>query len=164
MNSFFNNQLTQFILVSLQLLFWFDFGVAQPVLGGNPKSFELQLRQSGQQIQSLNITGYDGRILMAENRQTDIMWQSKFGQDIPQEIDVLTAGSKMTLPDGSVITRLEIIAEGATSVRSKMDQFLLAPGVQVYIYADGEFSNEILGPYTSIHNKVNGTRGSSIIN
>jgi lysyl endopeptidase len=143
------DELMKRISLLLSLLLSVLSAQTQPSAGGSPRSFKYN--NLIQTFTGLTLTAPDKNLIAAEDEQTEK--QGGFytiGREIPANIDFLSTGSWLALPEGGKICRLQISADGAEALALNYSSFEIASGCELYIY--DESRKQVLGAYNHNNN------------
>ena len=122
--------------------------ISQVSQGGNPKSFNLNLRSN---INEKVMDYIDVEALIQEDKQADKEIPFRFGYDIPVNINLENSGTWDLLDDGSRIWRIKIKSEDAFSINLIFDEYRLPNGAELFAYSEN--FEMVLGAFTSFNNK-----------
>ena len=130
------------------ILFLINVIIGQVSQGGNPKSFELNLRSN---INETVMDYIDVEALINEDKQADKEIPFRFGYDIPVNINIENSGTWDLLDDGSRIWRIKIKSEDAFSINLIFNEYHLPKGAELFAYSEN--FEMVLGAFTSFNNK-----------
>ena len=130
------------------ILFLINVVIGQVSQGGNPKSFNLNLRSN---INEKVMDYIDVEALIQEDKQADKEIPFRFGYDIPVNINLENSGTWDLLDDGSRIWRIKIKSEDAFSINLIFDEYRLPNGAELFAYSEN--FEMVLGAFTSLNNK-----------
>ena len=147
------NQKILFIILILM-----NFIISQVSQGGNPKSFELNLRSN---VEEKVMDYIDVEALINEDNQADKEIPFRFGYDIPVSINLENSGTWDLLDDGSRLWRIKIKSEDAFSINLIFDEYNLPNEAELFVYSEN--LDMVLGAFTSLNNKDYGGMATSPI-
>ena len=147
------NQKILFIILILM-----NFIISQVSQGGNPKSFELNLRNN---VEEKVMDYIDVEALINEDNQADKEIPFRFGYDIPVSINLENSGTWDLLDDGSRLWRIKIKSEDAFSINLIFDEYNLPNEAELFVYSEN--LDMVLGAFTSLNNKDYGGMATSPI-
>lgn len=100
-------------------------------------------------------------ILDEQNRINGIDKVFRFGVEHAVNINILTAATKQTLPNGDVLYQYGLHCPNAVSINLIFNQFELATGAKLYLVANDGKSYS--GAYTTLNNNVNKIIGTELV-
>lgn len=143
---------TRTLLVAAGLLMIATTLAAQVSEGGLPYSFQKSTQPA---IHTIVLPPVDVPGLLAEDRREAALGLPfRFGYPIERRLDMTSAGTWSSLPDGGRLWRLRLVCPGAHSVNLVYDAFWLPRGARFFLYNDDESS--VLGAFTHRNNKPHG--------
>ncbi len=149
------------VLFSFMILTGFA-SFAQISQGGSPVSFS----QSGlnEQFNRIALQQPDLQTLALEdqaNAESPYPGPERMGYSIPVNVDLKSAGSMETLPDGSKIWRLTLSSPGALALGVYYSNFFLPEGSSLFLY--NESKTQVIGAFTSENNPESGLFATEFI-
>lgn len=142
------------------MMFW-GITKAQTTDLGPPKSWSL--KDGSRMVETHQMPGFDlsARLAADAENEANKIGPWRFGYEFPVNYGIQNAGNWTELANGDRIWRIRFRSEGALSMNFIFDQFQLAEGATVYIYASDR--KEYLGAYTATNNNEYEMLGSMLI-
>lgn len=134
--------------LALSALLSISAGVrAQVSYGGQPASF---LMKAGSEVSVKRVKApfknISRQIARDERAVSETGALPKVGKNIRADYDIRRDGTWETLPDGTLIWRLRVEADGAPALILGYDDFFIPDGARLYLYNDDR--SKVLGGYT----------------
>ena len=147
------------IVILLFLLGFFSSNLnAQISEGGIPRGWFI----NNEAIPVITMPTLDKEALLQEDKiEESLNLPFRFGYPHEVNIDLLKAGKKDFLIDGTVIIRLKIHCPEATTINLTYNDFYLPAGAKYFIYSEDR--SELLGAFTNRNNNEDGLFATGLI-